>query len=110
MAAPGKEGTVLEVGEVVLVTVGFALEGDVAIGAYEVAVHDEPHEPLKKVPDEKKHEQHFTLLSGVDAFVVVFGRGEPAASENEPADVDGIEGLAEEQSADFYDGHGIGKK
>lgn len=96
-----------EIGEVVLVLVGFALERYVAVSAYEVMILDEAHDPLKKVPYEKKHEQHLTLLSGVDAFVVVFGWGEPAASEDESTDVDGIKGFAEEYSADFYDGHSV---
>ena len=53
--------------EVALVGIGFALERNIAVG---IAAHGQPHQPLHHVGQIEKNEQHLALLSRVYALMI----------------------------------------
>ena len=61
---------VFKVREVVLMSVGFLLEADVAVCLHAVAVLQKEDEPLDAVPDEEGQVEQLALLGSVDEFVV----------------------------------------
>lgn len=93
--SPGEEGTGVEIVEVVVVGVGFALEGNVAVSGEGITMDDDADDPLYAVPQKEKHEEHLTLLMRVDVLVIENDGTHLSAREDEAADVDGVEVLEE---------------
>ncbi len=85
----------LQVAEVVLVGVGFALEGDVEVAACVAFVLDEADEPFQTVDEVEGYVAPFFHLRGVYAFVVERDGVARAFGEKHAEKVDGIEVLAE---------------
>lgn len=63
----GEAGTAGEVGQVVFVGIGLALEGDVAVG---VAGEEQPVTPFQQVKDVERYVPQFLHLGGMDQFMV----------------------------------------
>jgi hypothetical protein len=91
---------VLEVGEVVLVLIGFLLEADVAVGLHAVTIFDKQEEPLEEVPDEEGQVEQFLLLCGVDKLVVDFLAVERLDRKDEAEQANGNKVLAQEPGFD----------
>ena len=79
----------------VLVGVGLALEGDIAVGLEEVAIDDEPDQPFRHIPQEESHKQHLPLLHGVDTLMPRVYRRETRLGKDDAAEVYGEVFLAE---------------
>lgn len=74
--------------EVALVSVGFTLEGDIAVG---VTLSEETHEPFHEVAEVESDEKQFAHLSRMDRLVVERRGGQWTAlpaGENNPAEID----------------------
>ena len=67
VVAPSIMAAMLQVIQIALVGIGFALKGDVAIS---IAPHGQSHQPLDAIGKIKEDKQHLALLGGVDAFMV----------------------------------------
>ena len=65
--SPGIQRARLQIIQITLVGIGFTLKGDIAVG---IAPHGKSHKPFDEISEEKKHKEHLTLLSRVDALVV----------------------------------------
>ena len=62
--------SVFKIGKVVAVGVCLALERDIIVRLFPVTVSGESERPFNEIEYIKRHEQQFTLLGSVNAFVV----------------------------------------
>ncbi len=61
---------VLQIGEVILMAVGFFLKTDIVIRFEPVSVFDAEHQPFDAVPDEERNVEQFPLLRHMDEFMI----------------------------------------
>ena len=60
----------IQIVQVGLMMIGFLLETDVEIGFLPISIFEEENPPLYGVPDEERDIQKFSLLCGVNLFMV----------------------------------------
>lgn len=67
---PRIKASVFKIDKIVAVGVCLALERDIIVCLFPVAILGESERPFDEVEDIKRHKQQFTLLGSVNAFVV----------------------------------------
>ena len=70
--------------------VGFLLEPYMKVGFLPVSVFEEQDAPLYSIPQKEGDIEEFTLLCGMNEFVVQFGDGQGTKSEDDAKQTDGI--------------------
>ena len=71
IAHPGIKSPLMPILQVMLTSIGLALERNVAISLMQVAVYNQSHTPLHHIPHKERHEEHFSLLQGMDIFMIL---------------------------------------
>jgi hypothetical protein len=67
--------SVFQIVGVSLMAVGLLFETDMEVGLLPVSVLEEQEEPLYSIPQEEGDIEEFSLLCGMNEFVVQFGGG-----------------------------------
>ena len=82
--------SVVQIVGVALMVVGFLLETYMKVGLLPVSVFEEQQQPLYSIPQKEGDIEEFTLLCGMNEFVVQFGGGQGTKGEDDAKQTDGI--------------------